>query len=177
MKGSCPRLGERPRAQSPDPSWPRFQEQTQAPRACTDSGSGCLGALKGKTSSEIHTPQSHPPSAELGAADAASGHRGEIRFRPRTAPGPCSPAALSRERSVRRPRRLPPLSPARAVPRARAGIAAPTSRPCTPPTPWTPRPAWRGAAPLPRGGSGRLLGPAARGAFFFFLANFLGPRG
>lgn len=63
---------------------------------------------------------------------ASRGDRGEIRFRPRATPGPCSPAALSWKRSVQYPGRLPPLPPARAVPRARVGTAAPTSRPCTP---------------------------------------------
>lgn len=96
MKGSCPRLGERPRAQSPDPSWPRFQ-QTQALRTCTDSGSGCLGALKGGSQVLRATRHRHPPSAELGAADAVSRHRGETAVRSDSDRGqPGIPAAQQR---------------------------------------------------------------------------------
>lgn len=174
MKGSCPRLGERPRAQSPDPSWPRFQ-QTQALRACTDSGSGCLGALKGKSSSASYTPQSPALGGAWGCrcgVRASRGDRGEIRFRPRTVRDPCSPAALSGERSAQCPERLPPLPPARAVLRALAGIAAPTSRPCTPQLrePLVlhggARLSYRAAAP---GGSSV---PRRAGHFFFFWQTF-----
>lgn len=97
------------------------------------------------------------------------------RSGPRAALGRCSPPR-SAQRGARHlePRQPPPLPPARAGPRALAGIAAlgsedaaPTSCPSAPQLrgPWT-RPAWWGAAPLPCGGSGRLVGPAERGAFF-----------
>lgn len=185
MKGSGPRFRERPWAQSPDRSWPPFQEQTQAPRARTDPGSGCLLGMGAKFW-EPHAPKS-PALGGVGVADAAPGHHPETvvtTVGTTAALGRCSPAALSGERGISSRGSRRPFLPHRLDRGPERGSlpSAPRTRPRHPARPHPnsvdPGRAPRGGARFPYPAAAPDGSSAPRRAGHFFLGNFsLGPQG
>lgn len=137
------------------------------------------GTIEGEVKFCDPHAQSHPPSAELGAADAASGHRGETAVRYDSDRGrPQVPAA--QQRSAGSAASNTPGGCRPFLPRGRyrgPGLGPRPRHPArAPPNSVDPSSCMAGRGSL----TARRLraAPRSRGARgIFFLANFLGPQG